>query len=417
MPDASPTAASLLRQPPFLLFLGSRILSGLALQAQVVAVGWQVYQLTDSAMALGLTGLVQFLPMLALTLVTGHAADRYDRRALVGFCRLIIAAAVLGLAIASQGGWISTGIIFAIVAIIGAAKAFEMPAQQALLAGVVGTRNLPRATALSSSVNQVSSIAGPAVGGILYGFGGAEVVYYTAAFGYLLAGFMAFAIRTAPRQGLSGPVSAESLFSGIRFVLARPALLGAISLDMAAVLLGGAVALLPIYARDILHTGPSGLGILRAAPAVGALAMGLLLAWRPLGPRAGRKMFAGVILFGLATIVFGLSENLVLSAIALAFVGMGDTVSVVVRQSLVQLATPDDMRGRVAAVNSLFIGTSNQLGEFESGLAATLIGPVAAVVLGGVGTVAVALLWMRWFPALRDVNRLEDIRPMEAKHP
>jgi len=411
MPDPSAGAASLLRQTPFALFLASRIISAMAVQVQVVAVGWQVYDLTDSAFALGLVGLVQFLPVLLLTPFTGEVADRFDRRLVVGICRTMTGLAALALTLASHGGWVTSSTIFAFVAVIGATRGFEMPAQQALLAGVVRNTDMARATALSSSASQAATIAGPAAGGFLYALGGPEIAYGTAAGGFLLAAIMAFAIRTAPRQGIRGRVTIENLLSGLVFVRNRPVLLGAVSLDMVAVLLGGAAALLPIYARDILQTGPWGLGILRAAPAVGALGMSLVLAWVPLGRNAGRKMFAGVILFGVATVIFGFSTNLWLSAAALALIGMGDVVSVVVRQTLVQLATPDEMRGRVAAVNSLFIGASNQLGEFESGVAAALIGPVAAVVLGGVGTVAVALIWMRIFPALRDIDRLEDITP------
>jgi MFS family permease len=407
----APATLSLLRQPPFALFLGSRILSALALQMQVVAVGWQVYDLTGSALALGLVGLVQFLPMLLLTPFTGQAADRFDRRLIVGLCRGASGLVALGLAAGSVAGWLDGGGIFVLVAVMGATRAFEMPAQQALLSGVVPAPYFPRATALSSSANQVATICGPAAGGLLYGFGGPATAYGTAAAFFLLAAAMAFTIRAAPRQVMRGRVTLESLMAGLLFIRARPALLGAVSLDMLAVLLGGATALLPIYAKDILHTGPVGLGLLRAAPAVGALAMSLTLAWRPLGRHAGKAMFRAVILFGVATIVFGLSESVAVSALALAVLGAADVVSVVVRQSLVQLGTPDEMRGRVAAVNTLFIGASNQLGEFESGVAAALLGPVPAVVLGGAGTIAVALLWMRWFPSLRDIDRLEDITP------
>ncbi|NKC30104.1 MFS transporter [Falsiroseomonas selenitidurans] len=414
MPEAAPSALHLLRQAPFALFLGSRILSAAALQVQVVAVGWQVYALTDSALALGLVGLVQFLPMLVLTLAVGQVVDRTDRRLLVGLCRLLTGLAALGLAWGSLAGWLDSQAIFAFVALLGALRAFEMPAQQALLAGVVAARDLPRATALASSANQVATICGPALGGILYALGGAALPYLAAALAFLVAGGMALAIRTPPRVAMRGRVTLENLFSGLTFIWSRPVLLGAVSLDMAAVLLGGAAALLPIYARDILQTGPLGLGMLRAGPAVGALAMSLFLAWRPLGGRAGQKMFAAVIVFGVTVVVFGLSTSLVLSTLALAVMGAADVVSVVVRQSLVQLSTPDEMRGRVAAVNSLFIGTSNQLGEFESGAAAALIGPVPAVVLGGIGTIIVAVLWMRWFPALRDIDRLEDLTTSRA---
>ena len=411
MQDAAPDAPSLLRQRPFALFLGSRILSAAALQVQVVAVGWQVYDLTDSALALGLVGLAQFLPMLLLTLVVGQVADRVDRRRLVGLCRMVTALGGAGLAWGSLAGWLDRDTIFAFVVLFGTARAFEMPAQQALLAGVVAGRDLPRATAMSTSANQGATICGPALGGVLYALGGAGAAYGLAALAFLLAGLMVLAIRIPARTLMRGKVTMESLFSGITFIWSRPALLGAVSLDMMAVLLGGAVALFPIYAKDILETGPWGLGMLRASPAIGALAMSLLLAWRPIGRGAGRRMFLAVILFGVATVVFGLSRSLFLSSAALILLGAADVVSVVVRQSLVQLSTPDEMRGRVAAVNALFIGTSNQLGEFESGVAAALLGPVAAVVLGGVGTVAVACLWMRWFPALLAIDRLEDVAP------
>ncbi|WP_439599125.1 MFS transporter [Falsiroseomonas sp.] len=411
MQDAAPSATALLRQAPFALFLGSRILSAAALQVQVVAVGWQVYELTDSALALGLVGLAQFLPMLLLTLVVGQVADRVDRRLLVGICRIVTAAGGLGLAWGSLSGWLDRDAIFALVVLFGTARAFEMPAQQALISGVVAAPDLPRAMAMGSSANQVATICGPALGGFLYALGGATAAYGVAALAFLLAGLMVLAIRIPTRPKMRGKVTIENLFSGITFIWSRPALLGAVSLDMVAVLLGGAAALFPIYAKDILQTGPWGLGLLRASPAIGALGMSLLLAWRPLSRHAGQRMFLAVMLFGLATIVFGLSRSLVLSSAALVVLGAADVVSVVVRQSLVQLATPDEMRGRVAAVNSLFIGTSNQLGEFESGVAAALLGPVAAVVLGGVGTVLVAIAWMRWFPALRAIDRLEDVSP------
>jgi MFS family permease len=410
---AAPASATLplWRQAPFVLFLSSRILSAVALQAQVVAVGWQVYELTDSAFALGLVGLVQFLPLLLLTPVAGLAADRLDRRLVVAACRGATGLATLGLAAGSLGGWLGAGWIFALVAVLGATRAFEMPAQQAFLAGVVEQADFPRATAMSASAMQVATICGPAAGGLLYAAGGPGAAYAIAGAGVLASAAMVLFIRTRQRIAARGRVTLEVLLSGIVFLRARPALFGAVSLDMVAVLLGGATALLPIYARDILHTGPWGLGVLRAAPAVGALGMSLWLTWRPLGRGAGRTMFGAVIVFGAATVVFGLSGSLPLSAVALAVLGAADVVSVVVRQSLVQLGTPDEMRGRVGAVNSLFIGTSNQLGEFESGVAAALLGPVAAVVLGGLGTIGVALLWMRWFPSLRGVDRLEEVTP------
>lgn len=411
MQAASPAALPLWRQPPFALFLASRVLSGVALQMQVVAVGWQVYALTDSALALGFVGLAQFIPTLLLLPAAGLAADRFDRRVVVACCRIATGIATAALAGGSVAGWVDAAAIFAFAALIGTTRALEMPAQHALISGVATPRELPRAQALSTSAVQVATICGPAAGGLIYGFGGASVVYACAALGVLAPAAMVLAIPAETRAMPRGRVTMESLLGGIGFLRARPALLGAVSLDLVAVLLGGATALLPIYARDILQTGPWGLGLLRASPAAGALAMSLVLAWRPLGRHAGIAMFRAVIVFGAATVAFGFSTSLPLSMLALAVLGGADVVSVVVRQSLVQLGTPDEMRGRVAAVNSVFIGTSNQLGEFESGVAAALLGPVAAVVLGGIGTVAAAFLWMRWFPALKEIDRLEDVTP------
>ncbi|PWS39129.1 MFS transporter [Falsiroseomonas bella] len=414
MADPAPATLPLWRQPPFLLFLSSRVLSAFALQMQVVAVGWQVYALTDSAFALGLIGLVQFVPMLLLTPVTGLAADRLDRRAVTAACRAANGLAAAALAAGSLAGWLDAGWIFAIVALFGATRAFEMPASQALLASVVATKDLARANALAASTGQAATIAGPAAGGLLYAAGGPAAPYAGVAALALLSAVLVLLIRMAAQPRPRGRVTLEVLLSGLVFLRARPALMGAVTLDMVAVLIGGAAALLPVYARDILDAGPWGLGILRSALAVGGLAASLWLAWRPLGRRAGRSMLRAVALFGAGTVVFGLSESLALSVLALALVGAADVVSVVVRQSLVQLGTPDEMRGRVAAVNSLFIGTSNQLGEFYAGSMAALLGPVAAVVLGGFGTMTVVLLWMRWFPALRAVDRLEDVTPHQS---
>ncbi|MGG5823040.1 MFS transporter [Falsiroseomonas sp. HW251] len=411
MPAARSAALPLWRQPPFALFLASRLLSGLALQMQVVAVGWQVYDLTDSALALGFVGLAQFVPTLLLLPAAGLAADRFDRRVVVACCRIATAIATAVLAAGSLAGSVDARAIFAFAALIGTTRALEMPAQQALISSVATAQALPRAQALSTSTTQFATIGGPAAGGLAYGLAGPPVVYAAAAAAVLAAAAMVLAIPPETRRMPRGRVTLESLLGGIGFLRARPALIGAVSLDLLAVLLGGATALLPIYARDILHTGPWGLGLLRAAPAMGALAMSLWLAWRPLGRQAGRSMFRAVIVFGAATVAFGLSTSLPLSMLALAVLGGADVVSVVVRQSLVQLGTPDEMRGRVAAVNSVFIGTSNQLGEFESGVAAALLGPVAAVVLGGIGTVVVAVLWMRLFPSLREIDRLEDVTP------
>ncbi|SNB75198.1 Transmembrane secretion effector [Arboricoccus pini] len=402
---------------PFLLFWVARVLAGMGLQIVAAAVGWHVYDLTHSAMALGLVGLAQFAPMVLLTLPAGQAADRFDRRYVVAVSQTCAGLAALVLTLGSLEGWLTTGWIYAAVMVVGGARAFLNPAMAALLPGLVTTEQFPRASALSSSANQAATIAGPAAGGVLFAFG-AGVPYALTAFCFLTAALLMLAIRPLRRlEGVKGARLAD-LFGGIAFIRRQKIVLGSISLDLFAVLLGGATALLPIYADQVLHAGVLGLGFLRAAPAVGAIAMATCLGFRPLRARVGRTMFAAVIAFGLATIVFGLSRDLVLSLVALMVMGAADNVSVVVRSSLVQLATPEALRGRVSAVNFLFVGTSNQLGEFESGLLADLIGAVPAVVLGGIGTIAVALFWIRLFPGLArlesfaEAARLGDSQPI-----
>jgi MFS family permease len=410
MTDAPDPSRSLFSLRPFALFWSARVLSTAAFQLQGVAVGWQIYALTHSALALGLVGLVQFLPMLALAFLVGHVADRHDRRRIVGICQIVGAATMGFLAIGSLGGWLTPAPIFAAVAVIGALRAFEMPSMQALLPGLVPASLFPRAAAASASAIQTATILGPAAGGLLYALG-PEAPYALACLLWLAATAASALIRMERRVPPRQPVTLASVFSGVAFIRRNPAILGSISLDLFAVLLGGATALLPIFARDILQTGPWGLGLLRSAPALGALAMSILLAHRPLRQRVGRTMFRAVIVFGLATVVFALSHWLWLSVAAMAVLGAADVISVVIRSSLVQIGTPDEMRGRVSAVNALFVGTSNQLGEFESGVTAALFGAVPAAMLGGIGTVAVALLWMRLFPALRDADTLEGFRP------
>jgi len=371
-----------------------------------VAIGWQIYSITHSAFALGLVGLSQFLPMFMLTLVVGHVADRYDRRTIAFVCQAIQGVAALTLCIATWRGMTSQGLIYLIAAVAGSARAFESPSMAALLPNLIPRAQLQYATAWSTSANQTAQILGPAMGGLLYGLG-ALTVYGAVAVAFIGAAVALSSIKIEQAVRMRTPLTFESLFSGIAFIRRKPVILGALSLDLFAVLLGGATALLPVFARDILHAGPWALGVLRAAPAVGALAGSIYLAHFPLRQRAGTALFGGVIAFGIATIVFGLSRNLYVSLIALAALGASDVISVVVRMSLVQLQTPDDMRGRVGAINSLFIGTSNQLGEFESGMTAGLFGAVPAVLIGGVGTIAVALLWMRLFPGLRATRSLE----------
>ena len=399
------SAGSLLRQGSFLFFLLSRSLSRFSSQIAAVAIGWQIYDLTGSAFDLGMVGLVQFLPTALLVFVAGSAADRYARKRVVQLCQLAEALTALFLAWGSYGGWLTEVHIFAATFVLGIAGAFESPATAALLPLIAPQGALQRATAISSGAAQVATITGPALGGLAYAIApglpyGIMVVFWLV--GALLTGAINLAQagdRTSSRAG--------DLFAGVRFIRDNPAILGTISLDLFAVLLGGVTALLPIYARDILAAGPLGLGILRAAPAVGALVMTVVLARRSINRRVGLRMFQAVIVFGAATVVFALSHWMWLSLLALAILGAADTVSVVIRFSLVQLSTPNEMRGRVGAVNFLFINASNQLGQFESGVTAALFGAMPAAVLGGVGTIAIALLWMKLFPALRSVERLE----------
>ena len=402
----SPRSRDLLSHQPFLLFLGARGFSTFAYQIATVAIGWQIYALTHSAFALGMVGLVQFIPSALLIFATGHAADRYDRKRVVQVCQSVEGLAAAFLAWGNYARWLNVHEIFATVAVIGIAKAFESPAASALLPGVTPEGMLQKGTALSSAAFQIAVITGPALGGLAYAVA-PGVPYALMAFGWLLAGMLNGAIELDRPVAAKEPPTLDAVFAGVKFVRHSPAILGTISLDMFAVLLGGATALLPIYARDILHTGPWGLGVLRAAPAVGALLMTAVLARHAIQRRAGMRMFQAVIVFGLATVVFALSRMIWLSLIALAIMGAADMVSVVIRISLVQLGTPDEMRGRVGAVNFLFINASNQLGEFESGITAAWFGAMPAAVLGGLGTIIIALLWMKFFPTLRNVERLE----------
>ncbi len=408
MPHDAPKIRPLLHHRPFVLFWFARVFSAIAFQVSAVAVGWQIYALTGSAFNLGMVGLVQFLPMVILTFIVGHIADRYDRRAIIGTCQAVEGCATALLAVGSFTGWLHPAGIFTAVAIVGAARSFEHPTMSALLPGLIPAPLLPKAAALASSAHQTATIVGPALGGLLYA-AGPTLPYAAAAALFLSAGMLSALIKLERTTPCPEPLSLNSLFSGIAFIRSRPAILGAISLDLFAVLLGGATALLPIYARDILHTGPWGLGMLRSSPAVGALCMSFVLARRPLESRIGQVMFAAVSVFGMATMIFAVSSSLILSLGALCILGAADVISVVIRMTLVQLATPDPMRGRVSAINSLFIGTSNQFGEFESGVTAALFGTVPAVMIGGIGTVAVALIWMRLFPELRNVDSFEQI--------
>ncbi len=397
--------AALFSHRPFLLYFSGRLFSHFARQIIAVAVGWQVYEITGSAFHLGMVGLVQFLPALLLTFNAGHAADRYNRKRIVQLCQWIEGLAAAYLAWGSMSGSLSVLDIYLASAVLGAAAAFERPAGAAMLPNIVPNSMLQQATALATGAMHIASVGGPALGGFVFAFSPSAAYGMTAAF-WLLAGIFNGALPLAHRQSTSGQISLGTLFAGLHFVRKNPTLLGTISLDLFAVLLGGATALLPIFAKDILHTDALGLGLLRAAPAIGALVTTAILARRPLQRRVGRRMFQAVIVFGLATVVFGLSTSVWLSLVALVVMGAADQISVVIRLSLVQLATPDHMRGRVSAVNFLFVNASNQLGEFESGVTAAWWGAVPAVLAGGVGSVMIALLWMRLFPTLRDVEKL-----------
>ncbi|WP_029013351.1 MFS transporter [Niveispirillum irakense] len=415
--DPTQQSTSPFAYPAFRLYWFARICSILALQIQIVATGWRIYDVSGSAMALGFVGLAEFLPSILLVLITGHVADRFDRRRIINFCQglEVLAMGVLWFAL-----WDETAPIwpaFIAVVILGTARAFEMPAASALVPNLVPRSIFPRAVALNSSAWQGASIVGPALGGVLYGLIGHSVFAVSAAL-FACAFTLVCFIKLEPKAKLEAAkkISMDTLFAGFRFIRAKPIVLGAISLDLFAVLLGGATALLPVLAKDQFDAGPVMAGILRAGPAVGALVTGLILAVRPVRRHVGRVLFVCVGIFGVGTIIFGLTTSAVVAGIALIVMGAVDMVSVFIRQSLVQLETPDEMRGRVSAVSSLFIGASNQLGEFESGVTAAWFGASAAVVLGGVGTLAVVAIWCFLFPALRTVDRFPGaVRSEEDK--
>jgi MFS family permease len=414
MPSSTPEPVRLLRHRAFRSFWFSRSASSFGFQMMSVAVGWQIYAMTGRALDLGLIGLVQFVPSVMLALPAGHVADQFDRRRIVAICQAIECLAIALLAAFSISGHLTEVGILAIVFCVGVAKAFEFPAMSAMLPSLVPNTVLPRAMALTSSAGQAAMIVGPALGGLLY-IAGPSTVYGISGLLYAVAVVLTTRLaydHIAPRRV---PATLKTVFAGVHFIRHRPAVLGVISLDLFAVLLGGATALLPIFAHDILHTGPWGLGLLRAAPAVGALLMSLWLAHNTLERRVGPIMFASVAGFGVSTLVFAVSTSLWLSIGALFALGAFDMVSMVIRGALVQLDTPDDMRGRVSAVNAIFINTSNQLGEFESGILAAAMGAVNATLLGGIGTLVVVGLWMWWFPSLRHRQGLvSDTEPVEG---
>jgi len=399
-----PKLGELLAYRQFIFFWFARLSATLAQQMLMVAVAWQMYDITGSAWDLGLVGLFQFVPALLLTLPAGHLVDKLRRGRIFAMCVLVQGGVALLLVLGTQQGFISRELILGLSIILGTCRAFQMPTQQALVPMLVPTALLERAVTLSTTGMQVAVICGPALGGVIYA-AGAEIVYGTCT-GLLLLAFVLMQWVHDKYQPSPEKASLSSILAGVNFVWTQKLLLGAISLDLFAVLLGGATALLPIYARDILHTGPQGLGLLRAAPAAGALLMSVILLRWPIQRKVGPWLMGSVALFGLATVVFGLSENFGVSLIALAITGAFDNISVVMRQTLVQLETPNEIRGRVSAVNSIFIGASNQLGEFESGATAALLGPVGSVVMGGVGTLLVAIAWTRLFPGLATRDRM-----------
>ena len=376
-----------------------------------VAIGWQMYELTQDAFSLGMVGLAQFIPMLLLTLFVGQIADRYDRRRIVYLSLVIEALTAVFLLIGSISGWLGREEILLAAALIGACRAFEGPTANALLPQIVSRHVLPRAVSMSTTAIQTALILGPSIGGLLLGFG-ASLVYFVAAVALMLSALFTYIVKVKQVRNRKGAtVSLRSFFSGLEYVRSKPIIFGAISLDLFVVLLGGATALMPIFAQDILQTGPWGLGLLRAAPAVGAIIVSAVLAFYPLEKSVGKTLFGAIAVYGLATMVFALSSNLVLSLLALMVIGGSDVISMVIRSSLVQLQTPDELRGRVNAVNSLFTGTSFQLGEFESGVLAGFVGAVPAVLIGGIGSILVAGLWMVMFPSIR---KLESLTKMEG---
>jgi MFS family permease len=393
------------RHPDIRRYLVARFVTATATQVQTVAVGWQVFSATGDPFDLGLVALSQFLPFILLILPAGHVADRYDRRRIQLVTFTLLAACALALLFITMAGVTDLAPIFAVMAVFGVARAFSQPTGQALLPNLAPIELFPRAVAVNSSLWQIATIAGPAIGGALVLFG--VEVAYALSFVLLLAGVVLISrLRGGGRDERSSePVSWATLLSGVHFVWSRPIVLGSISLDLFAVLFGGATALLPLYAGEILDVGPVGLGVMRAAPAVGAALIAAAVVVWPIRRRVGTWMFGGVAAFGLATIAFGLSTNLALSLVALLVMGAGDMISVYIRHLLVQLETPDEIRGRVSAVNSVFIGASNELGEFESGITASWWGTVNAVVVGGVATLVVTGVWMRLFPVLRDLDR------------
>jgi MFS family permease len=393
--------------PDFTRYQLARFVMVAALEMQAVAVGWQVYEITKRPLDLGLVGLAQFLPGIVLFLLSGHAADRLDRRKLLLVCYAGFALCSALLLVLAWRATASALPIYVVLLGLGVVRAFNGPVSRAFLPQLVSEEHFPNAVTWNATTWQAATILGPSLGGFLYALAhGPSVVYAAAAASAAVAFFMTMRMKPQTRPRQREEINLKTVFAGFSYIWRQKIILGSISLDMFAVLLGGAVALLPVYAREILHTGPWGLGVLRSAPGLGAAAMAIYLAHRPLRRRVGKTMLWCVAGFGLFTIVFGISRSVLLSLGALFLAGAFDMVSVIIRGTLVQLATPDEMRGRVNAVDMIFIGTSNELGQFESGLTASWFGTVPAVVLGGIGTLGVIALWAWIFPDLRNADQL-----------
>ncbi len=403
---AVPSPTRLTRHRSFVLFWCARTFTNGAYMMQGVAVGWQIYDLTNDPLDLGLVGLVQFLPIVVMSVVAGQLLDLFDRRIVAVVCQLGKALAALCLAVGTAQGWLGREAMFAVLFLSGTARAFEIPTMHSLLNGIVPTTLLPRAIAASGTAQQTAVICGPSLGGLLYGAFGPTTVYAICTAAFVAACVFVGLLKITRRVEERRAVTLATLFAGFGYVRSHPILLGAISLDLFAVLLGGVTALLPIYARDILDAGPWALGLLRSAPAVGALLMSVVLTRHAIERRAGLVMFTAVGVFGIASVIFALSTSIVLSFLALAVYGACDAVSVVIRQSLVQMRTPHDMLGRVMAVNSMFTGSSGTLGEFRAGAVAAWLGAVPSALIGGLGTIAVMAIWMWAFPQLRRVGKL-----------
>ena len=413
LPAASP-ADPVQATPParfptgvILRFLGGRLLSGGAYQMSNMALGWLIYDTTHSALALGFAGLAAFLPKLALVLVSGLVADRFDRRRVLASCMVVHALAVGGLCLIALASAPPIALAYGSVVLLGIAQGFAAPASQALMASLAPRAHFSRVVSMGSSTMQISSIAGPAIGGLFYLLG-PEVPFIVATGCFLCAALLFLSLPRSERPASQMRPGFGAALEGVRYIRQRPVILGAISLDMFSVLLGGMTALLPIIVSELLHGGPELLGLLRSMPSFGAMALGIFLAWRPIQRHAGATLFTATAIFGLATVGVGLSTHVMTTLALLWISGAADVVSVVIRQTLVQAETPDDMRGRVSAVNSVFIGASNQLGEFESGVTAAAFGLVPAILIGGIGTLCVVAAWSVLFPDLRRRDRLID---------